>query len=60
MIWESKVNPEEQDPYQNEWNDLVDAIRDDQPYNEVVTRSGSQPGFEHGPHGRPHRPGNHV
>ena len=35
MIWESKVNPEEKDPYQNEWNDLVDAIRDDKPYNEV-------------------------
>jgi predicted dehydrogenase len=35
MFWESKVKPEEQDPYQNEWNDLVDAIRDDRPYNEV-------------------------
>jgi len=32
---ESKVKPDEQDPYQNEWNDLVDAIRDDRPYNEV-------------------------
>ncbi|HEV2232324.1 MAG TPA: Gfo/Idh/MocA family oxidoreductase [Terriglobia bacterium] len=35
LIWESKVNPDEQDPYQNEWNDLMDAIRDDKPYNEV-------------------------
>ena len=35
MRWESKVKPEEQDPYQNEWNDLIDAIRDDKPYNEV-------------------------
>jgi hypothetical protein len=34
-IWESKVDPEEKDPYQNEWNDLVDAVRDDKPYNEV-------------------------
>ena len=34
-IWESAVKPEEQDPYQNEWNDLVDAIRDDKPYNET-------------------------
>src|SRR5215469_5396049 len=25
----------EQDPYQNEWNDLMDAIRDDKPYNEA-------------------------
>jgi predicted dehydrogenase len=33
--WESKVPPDEQSPYQNEWNDLVDAIRDDKPYNEV-------------------------
>ena len=29
------MNPEEKDPYQNEWNDLVDAVRDDKPYNEV-------------------------
>jgi predicted dehydrogenase len=35
LIWESQVSPEEQNPYQNEWNDLVDAIRDDKPYNEV-------------------------
>lgn len=33
--WESKVAPDEQDPYQNEWNDLVGAVRDDKPYNEV-------------------------
>jgi predicted dehydrogenase len=36
MIWESAVNPDEKDPYQNEWNDLMDAIRDDKPYNEVA------------------------
>jgi predicted dehydrogenase len=35
MIWESKVKAGEGDPYQNEWNDLVDAIRNDKPYNEV-------------------------
>jgi len=35
LIWTSKVSPEEEDPYQNEWNDLVDAIRNDKPYNEV-------------------------
>ncbi len=35
LIWESKVSPDEKDPYQNEWNDLVDAIRDDKAYNEV-------------------------
>ncbi|HEV2352272.1 MAG TPA: Gfo/Idh/MocA family oxidoreductase [Terriglobia bacterium] len=35
MIWESKVNADEQNPYQNEWNDLMDAIRDDKPYSEV-------------------------
>jgi len=38
MIWESQVSPEERNPYQNEWNDLVDAIRKDKPYNE--TESG--------------------
>jgi predicted dehydrogenase len=35
MLWESKVPPGEQDPYTNEWNDLVDAIRADKPYNEA-------------------------
>jgi len=35
MIWESKVKPGEEDPYLNEWNDLIDAIRNDKPYNEV-------------------------
>jgi len=35
LIWESKIKPEEQDPYLNEWNDLVDAILNDKPYNEV-------------------------
>ena len=35
LIWESKVNPSERNPYRNEWNDLVDAIRNDQPYNEA-------------------------
>jgi hypothetical protein len=36
MIWESAVKSEEQNPYQNEWNDLLDAIRDDKPYNEAA------------------------
>ena len=35
MVWESKVSREEQDPYQNEWMDLVTAIRNDKPYSEV-------------------------
>ena len=35
MVWESKVPRDEQDWYLNEWNDLMDAIRNDQPYNEV-------------------------
>ena len=35
LVWESKVKPEEVDPYLNEWNDLIDAIRKNQPYNEV-------------------------
>jgi predicted dehydrogenase len=34
-LWESKVPRSEQDPYLNEWNDLMDAIRNNQPYNEV-------------------------
>ena len=35
LIWKSKVKPQERNPYQNEWNDLVDAIRNDKPYNET-------------------------
>lgn len=34
-IWVSEVKKEEQDPYVNEWNDLLHAIRNNQPYNEV-------------------------
>ena len=34
-IWESVVPPGEENPYDNEWNDLVNAIRNDQPFNEV-------------------------
>jgi len=35
MVWEAKVPRDQRDWYQNEWNDLIDAIRKDQPYNEV-------------------------
>src|SRR5881394_369942 len=35
MLWESKLNPEERNPYDNEWVDLMDAIRNDKPYSEV-------------------------
>ncbi len=34
-IWRSDIPSGEGNPYQNEWNALVDAIRDDQPFNEV-------------------------
>jgi predicted dehydrogenase len=35
MLWTSKIEKDQQDPYTNEWNDLMDAIRNDKPYNEV-------------------------
>ncbi len=35
LAWESKVPPDQQNPYQNEWDDLVRAIRNDKPYNEL-------------------------
>jgi predicted dehydrogenase len=35
MIWESKVVRGQENPYQNEWNELVDAIRYDKSYNEA-------------------------
>ncbi|MCL4191293.1 MAG: Gfo/Idh/MocA family oxidoreductase [Thermoguttaceae bacterium] len=34
-MWQSKVPGDQGNPYQNEWNDLVDAIRADKPYNET-------------------------
>ena len=33
--WTSEVPKGEENWYQNEWNDLMDAIRNDKPYNEV-------------------------
>jgi predicted dehydrogenase len=35
MLWQSKVEAKDNDPYLNEWNDLMNAIRNDKPYNEV-------------------------
>jgi len=32
MLWESK---DSSNPYRNEWDDLVEAIREDKPYNEA-------------------------
>jgi hypothetical protein len=34
-LWQSKVAPDQRNPYDNEWNDLVEAIRNNKPYNEV-------------------------
>jgi predicted dehydrogenase len=35
MLWTSKPISGEEDPYVNEWNDLMDAIRNNKPYNET-------------------------
>ena len=35
MLWSSKVEEDQKDPYQNEWNDLMEAIRSNKPYNEA-------------------------
>jgi predicted dehydrogenase len=34
-LWQSEINPEERDPYKNEWVALLEAIRNDKPHNEV-------------------------
>ena len=34
-VWVSRVAEDEKNPYQNEWEDLIAAIRDDTPFNEV-------------------------
>jgi len=35
MIWESQVPKNEQQSHQNEWEDLIDALRHDKPFNEL-------------------------
>ncbi|MEK6701565.1 MAG: Gfo/Idh/MocA family oxidoreductase [Planctomycetota bacterium] len=35
LTWTSEVKEEEENPYQNEWNDFVAAIRDGKSYNEA-------------------------
>jgi hypothetical protein len=40
LVWESKIPAGQENPYQNEWDDLMDAIRNDKPYSEV--KSGVQ------------------
>lgn len=34
-VWVSEVEPAHRDPYQNEWNVLIDAIRNNKPHNEL-------------------------
>lgn len=35
VVWQSRVRGDQQNPYQNEWDALIDAIRADEPFNEV-------------------------
>jgi predicted dehydrogenase len=35
QVWQSERKPDDRGPYDNEWDDLVEAIRNDKPYNEV-------------------------
>ena len=35
MLWESEVAADQRNPYDNEWNDLVNAIRADEPFDEA-------------------------
>ena len=35
QLWASEVPQDQRNPYDNEWNALVDAIRDDLPFNEA-------------------------
>ena len=60
LIWAYGKGKDEPNPYQMEWEDLVDAIIHDKPYNEVQRGTAGQPGHRDGPHGGPHRSGNHL
>ena len=35
ILWRSEVPRDQQNPYQNEWDALVEAIHDDMPFNEA-------------------------
>jgi len=35
VVWQSEVPSDQRNPYQNEWEDLVNAIRNDEPFNEA-------------------------
>ena len=35
MIWESRIERGDQNSHQNEWDDLIDAIRGNKPFNEA-------------------------
>jgi predicted dehydrogenase len=35
QLWTSQTVPDQDNPYQNEWNDLMEAIRNDKPYSEA-------------------------
>ncbi len=35
QLWISQLPPDQRDPYENEWEDLMAAIRNDTPYSEV-------------------------
>ena len=35
LIWTSKVRPGEEESHFNEWTDLIDAVQNDKPFNEV-------------------------
>jgi len=59
VIWTSKVEEDEKDPYLNEWNDLLAAIRADKPTTKsnAASKPASPPQW---PSGCSHRPGNYV
>ena len=54
--WSGSSAEPEPNPYQLEWDDLIDAIRDGQAVQRGQARRRGQPGHRDGPHGRPHRP----
>ena len=60
MVWESKVSPDQQ----RSVSERVERPGGRHPRQQALqrgeTRRRSQPRDEHGPHGRSHRPGNHL
>ena len=58
--WSGQFPQPEPNPYQLEWDELIDAIRNDKPYNEAKRGAEASLVTSMGRMAAPHRPGHHL